>query len=509
MDTRGRVTLVFLCSFGIGAFGSMNVAFSGNHAPLDGNLTTCNNSTTNITAYTYMYKLTLGAEYVISRINIDYRHGGTDELSGFSLFLGLNCSDLSFVYQHSGPAILSTRVSLTFQANAPKVASCIGYFNNRTINSVPSGYSAHAKVDICNLEVLGCREGFYGSDCSYHCPSVCKDMCNPDNGKCLDDVSVIDQEYIEVLCPNPGYLQQSISVICVEETPSTPVISATHYSSSNTTAVCPPRLFPITSPCLGSSSDVNFCENSTVADICTIDSGDILHKSAVSCSGSEVAVKLHYRCKKVCPITTTEKTVPFAELLEANQSGALVLHYQCNPGYFSSILDVYCDSETLVWLGPFPKCERSCALTDIDKDVSNADWWSNDTHLVYTCHAGYSVQGGNLLRNCTPNGEWSGQPPSCTEITCPCLCDIPSVDPFTLNGSESLIHRIEEIKSTLTVDRRTTSKFNRSRESAPDPRLSARGVGFGVGVTILTIIIGLICIPDIPKLVQDIRFGCS
>lgn len=80
---------------------------------------------------------------------------GTDELSGFSLFLGLNCSDLSFVYQHSGPAILSTRVSLTFQANAPKVASCIGYFNNRTINSVPSGYSAHAKVDICNLEVLG------------------------------------------------------------------------------------------------------------------------------------------------------------------------------------------------------------------------------------------------------------------------------------------------------------------------------------------------------------------
>lgn len=56
----------------------------------------------------------------------------------------------------------------------------------------------------------------------------------------------------------------------------------------------------------------------------------------------------------------------------------------------------------------------SCALTDIDKDVSNADWWSNDTHLVYTCHAGYSVQGGNLLRNCTPNGEWSGQPPSCT-----------------------------------------------------------------------------------------------
>lgn len=80
---------------------------------------------------------------------------GTDEFSGFSLFVGLNCSDLSFVYQHSGPVIPSSRVSLTFQANAPKVARCIGYRNNRTINSVPPGYSTDAKADICNLEVLG------------------------------------------------------------------------------------------------------------------------------------------------------------------------------------------------------------------------------------------------------------------------------------------------------------------------------------------------------------------
>lgn len=44
------------------------------------------------------------------------------------------------------------------------------------------------------LFIVGCRKGFYGSGCSYHCPSVCKDMCNPDNGKCLDDVSVIDRK---------------------------------------------------------------------------------------------------------------------------------------------------------------------------------------------------------------------------------------------------------------------------------------------------------------------------
>lgn len=42
------------------------------------------------------------------------------------------------------------------------------------------------------LFIVGCCEGFYGSDCFYYCLFVCKDMCNFDNGKCLDDVSVID-----------------------------------------------------------------------------------------------------------------------------------------------------------------------------------------------------------------------------------------------------------------------------------------------------------------------------
>lgn len=55
--------------------GSRNVAFSRDYEELDGNLTTCKNTATNQTSYAYMYKLTLGAEYVISKINIDYKYG--------------------------------------------------------------------------------------------------------------------------------------------------------------------------------------------------------------------------------------------------------------------------------------------------------------------------------------------------------------------------------------------------------------------------------------------------
>lgn len=33
----------------------------------------------------------------------------------------------------------------------------------------------------------------------------------------------------------------------------------------------------------------------------------------------------------------------------------------------------------------------SCVLIDIDKDVSNVEWWSNDIYLVYICYVGYFV----------------------------------------------------------------------------------------------------------------------
>ena len=57
---------------------------------------------------------------------------------------------------------------------------------------------------------------------------------------------------------------------------------------------------------------------------------------------------------------------------------------------------------------------EKCSVTDIDKNASNADWWSNDTHLSYTCNSGYTLNSGNLQRTCLNDGTWSGTLPTCT-----------------------------------------------------------------------------------------------
>lgn len=49
------------------------------------------------------------------------------------------------------------------------------------------------------LFIVGCCEGFYGCGCFYCCLLVCEDMCNFDNGKCLDDVSVMDCKCLKLI----------------------------------------------------------------------------------------------------------------------------------------------------------------------------------------------------------------------------------------------------------------------------------------------------------------------
>ncbi|XP_078312817.1 uncharacterized protein LOC111132615 [Crassostrea virginica] len=509
MANRGLAVVAIICSFGICAYGSKNFAFNPMYLELDGNRSTC---LTTVGSYpNEQFRLIAAPEpYAISRIVIEYKHNKTDELSGFYLFVANNCSQdwekLTPVYRHQGPVLGSSRVAVTFPANAPEIGQCVRIYVNRTSAILPAGYSPRAKLDICNWEILGCRVGYYGDDCASPCPQACKNECNPDSGKCLDDVTVTDQEYHEVLCHDPSFLQDSLSIICVGDPLAQPVVIASSYSGNIES--CPQRHSwePLTlGPCYSNALN-SLCYND---DVCTVDSQDFFMDNSTICLIGDVFVlKLQYRCQKVCSITDNERNVPFATLKEVDQSGAVVLHYTCVEGFTSTVLDVPCDMEALIWIGDFPDCRKKCLVTDIDKNASNADWWSNDTHLSYTCNSGYTLNSGNLQRTCLNDGTWSGTLPTCTKKTCSCLCGDAFSGSTQFNASDALERKIEEIKSLLTVDRRTTSRFNRSLESVMDHRLSAQSIGYGVGVTVLVIICGLICIPDIPKIVQDIRCGC-
>ncbi|VDI27273.1 Hypothetical predicted protein [Mytilus galloprovincialis] len=83
---------------------------------------------------------------------------------------------------------------------------------------------------------------------------------------------------------------------------------------------------------------------------------------------------------------------------------------------------------------------------------------------------------------------------------CPCSATVASSSITT----EELQAKIDKIQTELTVDKKETSSYKRRLTSAPDNRVSAQSIGY-VGVVILTIVIGLLIVIDIPTLVKDTR----
>ncbi|CAG2236252.1 unnamed protein product [Mytilus edulis] len=83
---------------------------------------------------------------------------------------------------------------------------------------------------------------------------------------------------------------------------------------------------------------------------------------------------------------------------------------------------------------------------------------------------------------------------------CPCSASVASSSITT----EELQAKIDKIQTELTVDKKETSSYKRRLTSAPDNRVSAQSIGY-VGVVILTIVIGLLIVIDIPTLVKDTR----
>lgn len=75
---------------------------------------------------------------------------------------------------------------------------------------------------------------------------------------------------------------------------------------------------------------------------------------------------------------------------------------------------------------------------------------------------------------------------------CPCLNNV-SYTP------EELQHKIEKMKSELTVEKKQTNKYKRSLISVPDSRPSAKGIGSSVGVLTLCIVIALLVAFDFPR----------
>ena len=113
-----------------------------------------------------------------------------------------------------------------------------------------------------------------------------------------DFFSLLTEEYHEVLCHDPGFLQDSLSIICVGDPLAQPVVIASSYSGNIES--CPQRHSwePLSlGPCYSNALN-SLCYND---DVCTIDSQDVFMDNSTICLQGDVFVlKLQYRCQSTC-----------------------------------------------------------------------------------------------------------------------------------------------------------------------------------------------------------------
>ncbi|XP_062573394.1 sushi, von Willebrand factor type A, EGF and pentraxin domain-containing protein 1-like [Saccostrea cucullata] len=124
----------------------------------------------------------------------------------------------------------------------------------------------------------------------------------------------------------------------------------------------------------------------------------------------------------VCPDTVTP---PNITLLAMNREVNGTLQYSCLPGFYNSAGNL---SRTCMldgqWSGDPPVCsEILCpALTDpTDGTVVLSSGRSVNDEAVYNCNSGFEITDGNLTRTCLDTGIWNGIAAVCTEVFCPIL----------------------------------------------------------------------------------------
>ncbi|CAH1248690.1 CSMD2 [Branchiostoma lanceolatum] len=94
--------------------------------------------------------------------------------------------------------------------------------------------------------------------------------------------------------------------------------------------------------------------------------------------------------------------------------------FSCNTGFQLSNNDIRICGHDGVWSGVQPTCEvvecnEPNKIPHSDITVSGVKF--GDT-INSSCHPGYYLVGGDTVRTCQADGEWSGNPHSCQEMCC-------------------------------------------------------------------------------------------
>ncbi|XP_062593278.1 mucin-4-like [Saccostrea cucullata] len=126
----------------------------------------------------------------------------------------------------------------------------------------------------------------------------------------------------------------------------------------------------------------------------------------------------------------------------------------------------------------------------------------NGTNVIFACLHNHRHRGGNLNRECLPNGTWSGEKPNCTRCMCPCERTKKQV---IIKNDEELKTKINKMKKDLAINKMEVNQRLRKRISASDPRPTAIAMGTILGPFLIILFIGAIVISDLMTMVRHFK----
>ncbi|XP_060072634.1 multiple epidermal growth factor-like domains protein 11, partial [Ylistrum balloti] len=135
------------------------------------------------------WQINLGGPVVIELVKI-YRNDVVKERSsrfgGFQIYLS-NTTD----WRNGDNCHRDTTSTWQSMDLAPSIQSCTGntiyltIYVDRRANKPYSWYSGYAILELCEVEIYACVDGYHGNKCDQPCPDHCKDnVCKQGNGTC-------------------------------------------------------------------------------------------------------------------------------------------------------------------------------------------------------------------------------------------------------------------------------------------------------------------------------------
>ncbi|XP_078327414.1 uncharacterized protein LOC144623109 isoform X2 [Crassostrea virginica] len=122
--------------------------------------------------------------YRTDNVAWDSNNGNTDRFLGFSLYVSNTTERSKGKLCFKDTSFTRGTIPPVFTVKCPVQGQYVIYYNERLPGVVyPSGYSNYAYLDLCEVEVYACPDGFHGEQCLNQCNDTCVG-CNIINGLC-------------------------------------------------------------------------------------------------------------------------------------------------------------------------------------------------------------------------------------------------------------------------------------------------------------------------------------